>query len=279
MKNQLIRALYALSALTLAGATSVALAAAPIADWTFSEAAGKTLNLSANTGSGVGGAGGTWDVAIAGVLTDGSGLLNVRNTGAGGSGTRTTYADFGPYPGAVTSGTWSLYATFASWNLAGAGAGGASAPSFDLALIEGNSFETAGFTLAAGPNGVTLGAGVDASGDGSNLAAAASFAAIVSQPVTVRLTVDLGALGYALAYDSGSGWVTVGGASIDSLTAGMNSLRLSLNGDFTVGNQAGRGLVVDRIWVVAAEVPEAAPTSLWAAGLLVIGFMAARRRR
>jgi hypothetical protein len=273
MKHAILRLLPALA---LAGAALAAHAdeAGPIADWTFSEAAGKTLNLAANTGSGVGGAGGTWDVAVAGVLTDGSGLLNVRNTGAGGSGTRTTYADFGPFPGAVTTGAWSLYATFSSWNLAGA-----SAVSFDLALVEGNSFNTAAFTLGAGPGGVTLSAGVDPSGDGSNLAATASFASVLSQPLTVRLTVDLGAFSYALAYDGGSGWVTVGSAAIDSLTAGMNSLRLTLNGDFTVGNQAGRGLVVDRIWVDAATpVPEAAPAALWAAGLAVMAMVVRRRR-
>jgi hypothetical protein len=270
MNTSFIRMLGAL-ALTLS-CTVAAADPTPVADWRFDEAAGRTLNLSANTGSGVGGAGGTWDVAVGGVLTTGLGTLNVRNTGAGGSGTRTTYADFGPYPGSVSSGAWALYATFSSWDFSGAGASG---PRFTLALIEGNDFTTAQFTLAGTAAGVTLGAGVDLSGDGANLAGQASFAAAVSQPLTVRLTVDLDTDRYALAYDSGSGWVALGTAAIDSQTAGMNSLRLSLDGDFTVGNQAGHGLVVDRIWVSA--VPEPGSVPMAAVGLLALAAFMHRR--
>jgi hypothetical protein len=266
---------HTIARLTLACAVAgplSALAADPAAtaDWTFSEAAATTLNLTANTGIGVAGAGSTWDVAIPGVATNGSGQLTVRNTGTGGSGTRTAYADFGPVPAAITSGTVSVYASFASWNLAGAGTGGnaGAAPNFSLALIEGNNFSTAQLSLRAGPGGVVVVG--DSDGDGSDLVQTATFAASTSQALTVRLSVDLDALRYSLAFDTGSGYVVLGSAAVDSFTAGVNSLRMALSGDFTVGGQAGRGLVLDRVWVVqgpVSTVPE--PAAAW---LLLLGL-------
>jgi hypothetical protein len=251
-----------------------------VANWTFSEASQTTLNRAANTGAGWGGAGTTWDVAMAGVATNGSGLLNVRNTGAGGSGTRTAYADFGPSAapntGRITAGTVSLYATFASWNLAGAGANG---PRLTLALVEGNDFTTAQFSLAATAAGVTLSGSVDAFGNGAPLVASALFGVARSAPLTVRVVADLGLLRYSVDYDTGAGWVTLGSAAVDSFTGGINSVRLSLNGDFTVGAQADRGLAVDRIWVVEGAVgaiPE--PAAAWLL-LVGLGAVASVRRR
>jgi hypothetical protein len=273
--------LKAATAMTLAGAAGFAAAEpAPFADWTFSEAATTTLNLTANSGSGLGGAGGTWDVAIPGVAATGTGTLNVRNTGGGGSGTRTTYADFGPVfapsPAQVSSGTVTLYSTFSNWNLSGtAGA------QFSLALIEGNDFTTAQFNLVATPAGVALSGTVDPFGNGANVAATGNFAVLSSQPLTVRLSVDLDADSYSLAWSTGGSFVVLGSAAIDSFTAGVNSLRLSLAGDFTGGGQAGLGLAVDRIWVTqgpVAPVPEPAQSTLWLLGVaLAVGLQ--RRAR
>jgi len=262
--QHLLRARLGAALLLLAGG-ALGASAAPISDWSFSEAAGSTLNLTVNSGTGVDGPATTWDVAISGVATDGNGALRVRNTGGGGSGTRTTYADFGPVPAAVSSGLVELYASFSAWNLAGAAAGG---PAFTLALVEGNDFTTAQFTLAAGPAGLSLSGSSDAFGNGGNVAQTAAFAASGTQLLTVRLTVDLDALSYGLAYNIGSGsaFVPLGSAAVDSFTAGVNSLRLSLSGDFTVGGQADRGLSVDRIWVTTSAVPE--PAAAW---LMLLG--------
>lgn len=249
-----------------------------VSNWTFSEASQTTLNLSANTGAGWGGAGTTWDVAIPGLATSGSGLLNVRNTGAGGSGTRTAYADFGPVTSQITAGTVSLYASFASWNLAGAGANG---PRLTLALVEGNDFTTAQFSLAATAAGVTLSGSVDPFGDGAAIASTALFVPARNTPLNVRVVADLGLLSYSVDYDVGAGWATLGSAAVDSLTAGINSVRLSLSGDFTVGAQADRGLAVDRIWVVegpVAAIPEPGAAWLLLAGLGALGLRARRDR-
>jgi hypothetical protein len=279
MKNLATPLLRVLAAVALAGSAGLSAAdPAPIANWSFSEAAATSLNLTANSGSGLGGAGGTWDVAIAGVATTGSGLLAVRNAGGGGSGTRTAYADFGPVPAAVSSGTLSLYASFASWDLSGAGANG---PRLSLALVEGNDFTTAQFSLAASAAGLTLSGSSDAFGNGSNIAQTAQLAASGSQPFSVRVSVDLDAFSYSLALDSGSGYVVLGSAGIDTGTSGINSLRLSLSGDFSIGGQAGRGLLVDRIWVVegpVTPVPEPHALLLALGGLAVVAARAARAK-
>ena len=248
---------------------------APLADWRFTEVSGTTLNLAANTGAGLGGAPGRWDVAIPGVATDGAGGLRIRNSGAGGSGTRTSYADFGPVPAVVTEGLVDLYASFSAWNLTGAP--GSNGPRFTLALIEGNDFETASFSLSAGAAGLLLGAGSDPFGNGGAIAQTATLASAGTTPFTVRLSVDLQALSYSLALNTGSGFAVLGSAPVDSFTAGINSLRLSLTGDFTLGAQTDRGLTVDRVWAHATPVPEPGSALLLLLGVTALGL--ARRFR
>jgi hypothetical protein len=264
----------ALLALALCGPAA---AQTTIADWTFSETAATALNTTANSGSGVDGAGGRWDVAISGLATDGAGLLSIRNAGLGGSGTRSAYADFGPYPGGtVSTGVLSLYTTFASWNFT---APGSHTPTFTLAFIEGNDFSTAEFSFGVSGSGLSLGAGVDPYGDGTALAGVASFGLLSSGPLTVRLDVNLERLSYGLFYDAGAGFQGLGNAAVDSLTAGVNSLRLSVTGDYTLGGRADTGLQIDRIWVTAAPVaavPEPASAALLLGGL---GLAAWLRRR
>jgi len=267
-----LRQTLMVAAATLVTAAAHAAEPAPLADFTFSEAAAITLNLAANTGTGLAGPGGRWDVAIPGTSTDGAGGLRIRNNGGGGSGTRTSYADFGPIPAAVTEGLVTLYASFSAWNLSGADNNG---PTFTLALIEGNDFAMAQFSLTAGATGLTLAGSSDPAGDGGSIAQTAPLAAAGSAAFTVRLSVDLAALSYHLALDNGSGFAALGSASVDSFSAGVNSLRLSLSGDFTLGGQAARGLTVDRLWVTATPVPEPASAVLLLAGF---GLLALRRR-
>ena len=238
-----------------------------IADWNFFEPGGTTLNNTLNTGAGLNGVGSSWNVGITGLNTLGNGLLNIANDGRGGSGTRSAYADFGPAFDQISSGTVSLYTHFAAWN---PGLAANNTPSFTLALIEGNSFSTAQFTVAASALGYALSGDVDAGGAGAALAQAVNFATFA--PLTVRLDVSLDHLDYALAYDLGGGFVTVGGAAIDPFTAGINSLRLGLSGDFSVA-----ALGVDRIWLVAtptatptAAVPEPGTLLLLLVGLLAL---------
>jgi hypothetical protein len=97
----------------------------------------------------------------------------------------------------------------------------------------------------------------------------------------VRLSVDLDFLRYSLAYDLGEGFIDLGDAPVDSQTLAVNSLRLSLAGDFTGGGQPDRGLAVDRIWVLQGAVPaipEPGTGWLWLAGLAAVAAVLRRRR-
>jgi hypothetical protein len=279
--TRMLAAALGLAAALLATSAAQAEAPAPIADWRFDEAAGTALNTTVNSGTGIAGAGSSWDVAVPGIATDGTGQLVVRNPGTGGSGTRTTFADFGPVLGGeVTSGTVSVYATFSGWDLAGAPAAG---PVFRLALIEGSQFNTAELSFAAGAGGMTLGAGVDPWGDGSALAGSIGFAATRNSPLTVRLAVDLDTLSYSLAFDAGAGFFSLGQATVDSQTLGVNSLRLSVAGDFTLGDAAGGSFLgIDRIWVVQGALPPTPPIpepGTWLLWLTGLGLLAGCWRR
>lgn len=255
--------------LTLATALwyAAATAAPVIADWRFSESAGTTLNQTVNEGIGLNGPGGTWGLALTGSAATGAGQFSIGNDGRGGSGTRSAYADLGPNFDSISTGTLSLYATIASWNPAQAGS------RFSLGFIEGNSFGTALFSLSATAGGFSLGGEVDAFGDGSALAGIGSLAG--ANALTLRLDLDLDALMYSVAYDLGSGFTSLGSASVDSLTLGVNSLWLGVDGDFSAAP-----LLLDRIWLtqgdVTSAVPEPATAWLVLSALLVL---AAGRRR
>jgi len=269
--------LKVLSALLLSASAHLAQASAiTVADWQFNERAGTTLNNTANTGSGISdisGPGSSWNVGITGLSTNGSGRLNIGNDGKGGSGTRSAYADFSPDFAQISSGILSVFTTFSAWSLPSQPLG------FSMAFIEGNSFSSAQFGLFASASGYSLGGAVDPAGDGSDLITTALFASF--QPLTVRLDVDLDHDDYGLAFDVGSGFVSVGRAAIDSATAGINSLRLGLNGDF------GRNtLAIERIWVTATPTPTATvpePASalllLTALGLMLLLRAPARKLR
>lgn len=260
MKNTLLTLL----AMSLCAAAS---AAPVIADWRFAESAGTTLNQTVNEGTGLNGPGGTWGLALTGSATTGAGQFSIGNDGKGGSGTRSAYADFGPNFDSISTGTLSLYASIASWNPARPGS------RFSLGFIEGNDFSTASFSLSATAGGFSLSGGVDAFGDGSVLASTANLAAVSA--LTLRLDLDLDALMYSVAYDLGSGFTSLGSASVDSLTLGVNSLWLGVEGDFT-----SAPLLLDRIWLTpgdaVAAVPEPATAWLVLSALLVL--VAVRRR-
>ncbi|MCV2419718.1 hypothetical protein [Paucibacter sp. DJ2R-2] len=260
MKNTLL----AFLATTLCAAAT---AAPVIADWRFAEVAGSTLNQTVNEGSGLNGPGSTWGLALTGSATNGAGQLSIGNDGKGGSGTRSAYADFGPNFDSISTGTLSLYASIANWSSASPGS------RFSLGFIEGNDFNTAAFSLSATAGGFNLGGGVDAFGDGSVLASTANLAAVSA--LTLRLDLDLDALMYSVAYDLGSGFTSLGSASVDSLTQGVNSLWLGVEGDFS-----SAPLLLDRIWVTpgktVAAVPE--PGSAWLV-LSTLLLLAVMRRR
>lgn len=246
---------------------SAANAAPAIADWQFSEAAGSTLNQAVNAGTGLNGAGGSWGLALTGSAANGLGQFSIGNDGKGGSGTRSAYADFGPNFDSITTGTLSLYASIASWSPAQAGT------RFSLGFIEGNDFGTASFSLAATAGGFTLAGAVDALGDGSALPSMANLAAVSA--LTLRLDLNLDALMYSVAYDLGSGFTSLGSGSVDSLTQGVNSLWLGVQGDYS-----NAPLLLDRIWLVQGDavsaVPE--PASAWLV-LNALLVLAALRRR
>jgi len=93
--------------------------------------------------------------------------------------------------------------------------------------------------------------------------------------LTLRLDLNLDTLMYSVAYDMGSGFTSLGSASVDSLTQGVNSLWLGVEGDFS-----SAPLLLDRIWLTpgaaVAAVPEPATAWLMLSALLVL---AAVRRR
>ncbi|CAN5177411.1 hypothetical protein BH11PSE10_BH11PSE10_11130 [soil metagenome] len=269
--------LKVLAALLLSGAAHLAQASAiTVADWQFNERAGTSLNNTANSGSGLdglSGPGSSWNVGITGLASNGTGGLNIGNDGKGGSGTRSAYADFSPDFAQISSGILSVFTTFSAWSLPSQPA------SFTMAFIEGDSFSTAQFGLFSSAGGYSLGGSVDPDGDGGDLITAALFDRF--QPLTVRLDVDLDRHDYGLAFDTGSGFVSIGHAAIDSSTAGLNSLRFGVNGNF--GSNA---LAIDRIWVMAKETPTAAvpePASalllLTALGLMLLLRAPARKQR
>ncbi|TDP61271.1 cyanophycinase [Roseateles toxinivorans] len=232
-------------------------AQALVADWQFDEVAGSTLNTSVNSGPGS-----TWNLALTGSASNGLGQFSIGNDGRGGSGTRSTYADFASDFTAISYGTLRLSAHFSAWNPSSAGS------SFTLGFIEGNDFSTAQFSLAAAlGGGFALSGAVDPFGDGKPLAQIASFASF--SPLTVYLDLDLDAHSYSLAYDLGLGFTRLGSASVDSLTSGVNSLRLAVAGDFSAAP-----LLLDSISVSA--VPEPATWLLMIAALPLLGW---QRRR
>ncbi len=264
--NQLLAALGLLAAFAVA---PLAQAGSLVADWQFADAAGTSLNASANTGAGVGS---NWGLNLTGSSSNGSGQFRIANDGKGGSGTRSAYADLLPDFAEFSSGTLSLFTSFAAWSPAGTAA---NAPSFTLGFIEGNDFSTAQFTLSALASGFGLRGAVDAYGGGANLLQTWQSSGAF-QPLTVRLDVNLDLLDYSLAVDSGNGYTSLGHAAIDPATFAINSLRLSVDGDFSAN-----ALLIERIWVESAPtsaVPE--PSALWLSllGLLLMLALSSRRR-
>jgi hypothetical protein len=234
-------------------------AQASVVEWNFGDTAGTRLNQAVVSGSQPFGAATSWGTAITGVQTNGAGQLNVANDGLGGLlGTRSAYADFGPNFEQFNSGWLSLYASFSTWAPAALGT-----QSISLGFIEGNSFNTAAFTLSASSRGFDLSASVDADGDGEALPSSATWSQW--QALTVRLDLNLDTLDYRLGYDLGNaGLQWLGSASLDSLTQGVNSLRFSVDGDFRA-NPLG----VDRIWVQTLTVPEPSSAVLLLAALAI----------
>lgn len=240
-----------------------------IADWEFDGPAGQTLNQAANTGSQPFGPGTAWNVAITGLATDGNGALRLANDGKGGSGTRSAYADFGPDFDSIASGRLSLFARLGAWQLPAEGELG-----FSLGFIEGSSFGTAGWRLSADAGGFRLAGTVDPWGDGS--AVAPGLLAGGWTTLTLRLDLRLDTRAYQLGYDTGAGLQWLGGGQADSLTAGVNSLLLGVDGDF-----GAAPLLLDRVWVGLNEplpaVPEPAALLLMLAGLAALRLRGTRR--
>ena len=269
MNKKVSKLLAALGFFAALAGASIAQAGTVVADWQFSGAAGTTLNDSPNTGAG---AGSNWGLNLTGSSSNGSGQFRIANDGKGGAtGTRSAYADLLPDLGEFSSGTLSLFTQFAAWNPAGSQT---NAPSFTLGFIEGNYFSSAQFTLSALASGFGLRGEVDAYGGGANLAQTWQSSGAF-QPLTVRLDVNLDLLDYSLAVDSGSGYNWLGHAAIDPATLAINSLRLSVDGDFSAN-----ALLIERIWVESAPtsaVPE--PSALWLGllGLLILAAMSRRR--
>lgn len=265
-----------LAALLLAAAMPLAQARVILADWTFSDAVGTTLNHTLNTGAGLNGPGSSCSVAITGVQASGDGTLvvgnvgkdgNDGNDGKGGSGTRSDYADFGPAFDQLGSGTVSLFARLSSWHTALP----ARQQSISFGFIEGIDFLTAGMRLRAGQGGFALDGQVDDGGDGEAITGAGGVTVVEALILRLQLNLDLHR--YALGYDAGNGFITLGNAAIDSATAGVNSLRFGSAGDFS-----SNPLHIDRIWLVqedAVPLPEPV-TALLLAG--VAALLLARRR-
>ena len=141
-------------------------------------------------------------------------------------------------------------------------------------IATGNDFSSAEFSFGASSNGFDLSGNVDNMGDGTVLSNTAHFNAF--RPLTVRLDVNLDLLTYMLSYDTGSGFLSLGNATIDSMSQGINSLRLGLNGNFV-----NSGLMLDRIWVVETnsnEIPEPSSIAIMFVGLFLMLLLRRRAR-
>ena len=119
-----------------------------------------------------------------------------------------------------------------------------------------HDFENTSFTLSAGAARLLLGAGSDLFCNGGAIAQTATLESAVITPFTVCLSVDLQAVSYSLALETGSGFALLGSTAVDSFTAGIRALRLSLTGDFALGAPTDRVLTLEYIWVSATPVPE-----------------------
>jgi len=82
-----------------------------------------------------------------------------------------------------------------------------------------HDFETTSFTLSAGAARLRLGAGSDPFCNGGAIAQTATLESAVTTPFTVCLSVDLQAVSYNLALDTGCGFAVLGSTAVDSFAA------------------------------------------------------------
>lgn len=244
---------------------------AVLESWTFGPPLGRTLHEVAPDGPGSGGPTRNFDVAIPGVSTTSLGL-RLRNTGIGGFGTRTAFADFGA---PVSGGNLELQVELAAWNWSQDAEG---SPQLRLEMIRGNDFVVAGIDLQRLEGAVRVSPILDARGNGATGGGSHDLA-LASTATALGIAVDLaaGTFRFGVRAADESTFTLVDSGSLDDTGGPVHSLRFAMEGDFTLGGLQAAYMDLSGIQVTSGEMlfaEEVAGFAAWAAGFGLEGAAA-----
>lgn len=227
--------------------------------WTFGPPLSRTLHEISPAGPGIGGPTQTWDVAIPGVSTTSLGL-RLRNTGIGGFGTRTAFADLDT---PVSGGNLELQLEIAAWNWSQEAE---DSPRLRLEMIRGNDFVVAGIDLQRMNESIRVrplldDRGTGITGDGSEHLPLASAAVVLG----ISVDLDAGTYRFGFREADATEFTLVDSGSIDEAGGPVHSLRFAMEGDFTLGALQAAYMDLSAITVTSGAMNFAQETTGFAA--------------